>query len=516
MARETSSTIFKDLVNSPVGIIAEYIVNRLAMKSGYTPLKEFISEIQTGKTPPMNNPEYYSSNDMEWIKPSDIGFEKYITATDWISNIAVKANKATIYKPNTILIICIGGGIGRLGIVNKLCSSNQQITGVLFKDNVIPEYAYYFFLSRYKIFEANSSKSTLPIINQKGLGNLDFLCPKVDVQKEIVKYLDYCKDCLIGNFYPTNEKFNLESEILNFAIRAYKAYYTQKDLLFEYQNQLTQLENLNQAILQEAVQGKLVKQGPKDLPDRQAGEPASELLKRIKAEKAKSGKKEKSLPPIKPEEIPFEIPENWVWCRLGEVIEYTDNLDIQKHLSPDTIINYVDIDAIDNQNFVIREAKQKTVRGLSTRARRVLKPNFIAYSTVRPYLKNIAVIEEELENYIGSTGFNVFKTLNVELKYAFYYLLTPYVNNSFKDLMVGFNSPSITNDQFEKSLFPLPPESEQKRIVTEIEKQLAKTKLLKEHIIANQQATEQLLKALLHQAFLPVPQAGEVEEMVTV
>jgi len=264
-------------------------------------------------------------------------------------------------------------------------------------------------------------------------------------------------------------------------------------------HQLTLLENLNQAILQEAVQGKLVQQDPKD-------EPATELLKRIKAEKAKSGKKEKPLPPIKPEEIPFEIPSNWVWCRLGEIIEYTDNLDIQKHLSPDTIINYVDIDAIDNHNFVIREAKQKTVRELSTRARRVLKPNFIAYSTVRPYLKNIAVIEDDLENYIGSTGFNVFKTLNVELKYAFYYLLTPYVNNSFKDLMVGFNSPSITNDQFEKSLFPLPPLSEQKRIVAEIEKQLAKTKQLKEHIIANQQATEQLLKALLHQAF-------EVEEM---
>ena len=53
---------------------------------------------------------------------------------------------------------------------------------------------------------------------------------------------------------------------------------------------------------------------------------------------------------------------------------------------------------------------------------------------------------------------------------------------------------------------PLPPLSEQKRIVAEIEKQLAKTKQLKEHIIANQKATEQLLKALLHQAF-------EVEEM---
>jgi type I restriction enzyme S subunit len=77
-------------------------------------------------------------------------------------------------------------------------------------------------------------------------------------------------------------------------------------------NQLSQLENLNQAILQEAVQGKLVKQNPND-------EPANELLKRIKTEKTKSGKKEKPLPPIKAVEIPFEIPESWVWCRLGDV-----------------------------------------------------------------------------------------------------------------------------------------------------------------------------------------------------
>ena len=61
----------------------------------------------------------------------------------------------------------------------------------------------------------------------------------------------------------------------------------------------------------------------------------------------------------------------------------------------------------------------------------------------------------------------------------------------------------------ESLLIPLPPLSEQKRIVAEIEKQLAKTKQLKEHIIANQQATEQLLKALLHQAF----EVREMEEV---
>jgi restriction endonuclease S subunit len=76
--------------------------------------------------------------------------------------------------------------------------------------------------------------------------------------------------------------------------------------------------------------------------------------------------------------------------------------------------------------------------------------------------------------------------------------------------------PRLGTKEGQLALIPLPPLSEQKRIVVEIEKKLTKTKQLKEHIIANQHATEQLLKALLHQAFLPVPQAGEVEEMVTV
>ncbi len=85
----------------------------------------------------------------------------------------------------------------------------------------------------------------------------------------------------------------------------------------ELKNQLELLKKLRQQLLQDAVQGKLVEQNPKD-------EPASELLKRIKAEKEKliaekKLKKEKELPPIKPEEIPFEIPENWVWCRLGDL-----------------------------------------------------------------------------------------------------------------------------------------------------------------------------------------------------
>jgi len=87
----------------------------------------------------------------------------------------------------------------------------------------------------------------------------------------------------------------------------------------ELTHQLSLVKQLRQAFLRAAMQGKIVAQDPKD-------EPAHVLLEKIKAEKEKlikekKIKKQKPLTQIKEEEIPFEIPESWVWCRLGEFSE---------------------------------------------------------------------------------------------------------------------------------------------------------------------------------------------------
>ena len=84
---------------------------------------------------------------------------------------------------------------------------------------------------------------------------------------------------------------------------------------------------LRKSILQAAVQGKLV---PQDLHD----EPASVLLERIRAEKArlvKEGKikKEKPLPPIEEDEISYDLPEGWVWCRLGDILQLLSGRDLE-------------------------------------------------------------------------------------------------------------------------------------------------------------------------------------------
>ena len=273
----------------------------------------------------------------------------------------------------------------------------------------------------------------------------------------------------------------------------------------ELTHQLTLLENLNQAILQEAVQGKLVPQDPKD-------EPASELLKRIKAEKATlrqaqgKGKKEKPLPPIKPEEIPFEIPENWVWCRLIDVGT------TQTGTTPPTA----------NKEFFGKDIP-------------FIKPADISLSginyeneglTLAGLEKGVLIKENSLMMVCigGSTGksnytnrdvscnqqINAIKGLcGVSGQFLQYFLQSPYFQKAIWAKSSGGTTPIVNKSKWESIPIPLPPLSEQKRIVAEIEKQFAKTKQLKEHIIANQQATEQLLKALLHQAF-------EVKEIETV
>jgi type I restriction enzyme, S subunit len=255
-------------------------------------------------------------------------------------------------------------------------------------------------------------------------------------------------------------------------------------------DQLTQIELLNKAILQETVQGKLVPQNPKD-------EPASELLKRIKSEKAKSGKKEKPLPPIKPEEIPFEIPENWVWCRLGEITDYGSSPKAEPtDFKKDTwILDLEDIEKTSSN--LICKIRFNERNSLSTKSR--FKKGDVLYSKLRPYLDKVIVADEDGVCTTEILPLKCYADLN---PFYFRYSLKridflKYVNSITK----GMKMPRLGTKEGQLALIPLPPLSEQTRIVAEIEKQLAKTKQLKEHIIANQQATEQLLKALLHGAF---------------
>ena len=173
--------------------------------------------------------------------------------------------------------------------------------------------------------------------------------------------------------------------------------------------------------------------------------------------------------PVTKAEQPFEIPDNWTWCRVEDLI-----FPMESAKPTGGYFTYIDVDAIDNKNNVISNPKTIAVDKAPSRATRKLHENDILFSMVRPYLQNIALVTEDYKNAIASTGFYVI-TLSSLLnrKYFFYNFLSEYVANGLNYFMKGDNSPSINNSHIENFPIPLPPLSVQQRIVAKIEEAFA-------------------------------------------
>lgn len=196
----------------------------------------------------------------------------------------------------------------------------------------------------------------------------------------------------------------------------------------------------------------------------------TELLLQIRLKKesfAKTPKEKKNciVYPVKDAQQPFRIPDHWCWLKIGDVIELVPNKNIHKELEPDTPIHYVDIASIDNSSFTIGVLDTTPVSKLSSRARRVLKKGDFLYSLVRPYLNNMAIVQESKANMIGSTGFVVFNGICMTNEYIQLWLQTDFIRNYYLEMLSGFNSPSISSSQFNDTPIPIPPLDEQNEIV---------------------------------------------------
>ena len=228
-------------------------------------------------------------------------------------------------------------------------------------------------------------------------------------------------------------------------------------------------EQLKASILQYAIQGKLVEQRAEE----GTGE---ELYQQIQAEKQrliaeKKIKKEKPLAEISEDEIPFDIPENWKWCRLSSL---TYNWG-QK--TPDKTFCYIDVGSINNISHTLNiENTVVEAKDASSRAKKIVQKGDVIFATIRPYLKNICIIDRDFPyEPIVSTAFAVMHCPKGLLnKYLYYYLLSPtfmrFANASDKSKGVAY--PAIGEKDFFNGLIALPPFAEQKRIVAKIEELL--------------------------------------------
>jgi type I restriction enzyme S subunit len=240
--------------------------------------------------------------------------------------------------------------------------------------------------------------------------------------------------------------------------------------------------------LQDAVQGKLVEQNKND-------EPASELLKKIKAEKEKliaekKLKKEKELPPIKPEEIPFEIPENWEWCRLGEEPN-TDGVFALR--CSDVRYRFIDLKNV-----------RKVTQSISNQySRTVLKGGEILLN-VRGTLGGCAITEDTVK------GFNIAREISLIVlqdtllnDFVFNVLTSPFFNIEIGKKLRGIAYKGLNLNLLNSFLIPMPPLAEQTRIVQKLDELMQYCNELEASIKQSESQNEKLLQQVLREALRP-------------
>ena len=221
------------------------------------------------------------------------------------------------------------------------------------------------------------------------------------------------------------------------------------------------------------------------------------------------GKKKETLTPeerlqaaLVPEsEQPYSVPGNWCWTKGRAFLKPMET----KHPEGE-VFRYIDIDAIDNKKQQVTEPKTLLVKDAPSRASRKLRTGDTIFSMVRPYLMNIAYIDETISNSIASTGFYVCTPAeNVYPLYLYYLMTSPYTVEGLNRYMKGDNSPSIRKDDIENYPYPIPPLAEQQRIVDRIESLFAKLDEAKQKAQDALDSFETRKAAILHKAF-----AGEL------
>lgn len=251
------------------------------------------------------------------------------------------------------------------------------------------------------------------------------------------------------------------------------------------------IKKLRELILELAVRGKLVPQDPND-------EPASELLKRIAAEKAelvKQGKikKQKPLPEISEEEKPFELPEGWEWTRLGFISNYgfCDKAE-PEDVTPETwILELEDIEKVTSKLLNKVTFAERPFKSSKNR----FSQGDVLYGKLRPYLDKVIVANEPgvcTTEIIPITSYG-----NIYPEFLRLLLKAPnfitYANSSTH----GMNLPRLGTEKAQQAVIELAPIQEQLRIVSRVDKLMSLCDQLEQQSLTSLDAHQQLVETLL-------------------
>ena len=412
-----------------------------------------IGDWGAGATPLRGNIEYYGGK-IPWLKTGELNNGLISSTEEYITDKALEECSLRLCNVGDILIAMYGATIGKLGIAGIKLTTNQACCACspIFIYN---KFLFYFLMASKQSFIEQGEGGAQPNISRIKLVNYLFPLPPLKEQQRIVEKIEE-----LTPHIELYGKAQAELDLLNKNIK----------------------EQLKKSVLQYAIEGKLV-------PQDETEGTAEVLLEQIQKEKLKlyeenklkkkdlehsiifKGEDNKYYEKIGKnvicidEEIPFEIPNGWVWARGTTLF-----LPMESTKPKGENFTYIDLDAVNNKKNNIDNPKILKSINAPSRASRKLHTNDVLYSMVRPYLRNIALVDKKFSNAIASTGFYVITpSIALHPHFLFHLMLSSYVTDGLNLFMKGENSPSINNSHIEDFLYPLPPLAEQQRIVESID-----------------------------------------------
>jgi len=397
-----------------------------------------------GKTPDRKNSQFWNDEKYNWVSIADMNDKDIVTETkEKVSQYAFDTQFKNGLSVQGTLLMSFKLTIGKVSILDNPAFHNEAIISIypFFDVDNITKMYFFYLLGIITTFVDSTGAIKGSTLNSDKMKNMIIPIPPLEEQKRIVARIEELM--LLVNEYEKNqiELDKLEKEFP---------------------------EKLKKSILQYAIQGKLLSQIDSE-------EPASELLKKIKAEKAeliKQGKIKKSktsLTSITDDEKPFDIPNSWEWVRLGCICTINGG-GTPKTTNPEfwkdgTIPWVTPADLGKNQEkYIARGNRNITSLGLAKSSSKLLPAHTILFSSRAP-IGHIAISLNEIATNQGFQSAIPFSGLY----YEFAYYLMKHKTPEIQSIGTGTTFVEISGSELSKIIVTLPPFEEQKRIVARIE-----------------------------------------------
>jgi type I restriction enzyme S subunit len=460
-----------------------------------------------GSTPDRKNPDYYEGSIL-WFKSGELNNGHINDSEEKITDSALKDCSLRLNKPGDVLIAMYGATIGKVAILEVEATTNQAVCACTCFSGIYNCYLFYLLKAYRRIFSNQGAGGAQPNISRQKIIHTIVPIPPYEEQKRIVAKVDQlmtlCDELEARQQKKHEQRIRLNNAALDKLLTAptpeeFEQYWQRIcdnfDLLYDVPETVGLLR---QAILQLAVQGRLVAQDEGD-------EPAAVLLEEIKNEKERLIKdkkisKVKIFPPIKENEISYKLPDKWMWVRLGDaLLKITDGTHHSPPNGPKGDFKYI----------TAKNIKSKGIN-LSNITYVSAKVHEEIYNRCDPKPGNILYIKDG-----ATTGIVTINDLNEQFsmlssvallknpskvynRYLLYVLKSPYFYSLMRGDMSGVAITRVTLTKLNKALIPLAPFEEQKRIVAKVEQLMALCDELEAGLVQAQTEGGKLMEAVVH------------------